>query len=196
MKPTKVALYARVSTKDKGQSVENQLPELRRFAETHQWTIYKEYVEEESGATGQRSQFKAIFADAYRRRFDMVLFWSLDRFSREGALPTLMYLNELESYGVGYKSLTEQYLDSTGLFKDAIISVLATVAKQERTRLSERTKAGLARALAKGKTLGRPGVDAETREQVKRLKATGISNRAIATALVLSPSTVAKYLVS
>jgi predicted site-specific integrase-resolvase len=87
------ALYARVSTKDKGQSTENQLPELRRFAQAHGYTVYKEYVEHESGGTGKRSEFQALFADAHQRRFDLVLFWSLDRFSREGALPTLQYLN-------------------------------------------------------------------------------------------------------
>ena len=113
---TTVALYARVSTKDKGQSTENQLPELRRFAQAYGYTIYKEYVEHESGGTGKRSEFQALFADAHRRRFDLVLFWSLDRFSREGALPTLQYLNQLQGWGVGYKSLTEQYLDSVGLF--------------------------------------------------------------------------------
>jgi DNA invertase Pin-like site-specific DNA recombinase len=79
-----------------------------------------------------------------------VLFWSLDRFSCEGALPTLQHLNLLESYSVGYKSYTEQYLDSTGIFKEAVVSILAIVAKQERVRLSERTEAGLARAKSKG----------------------------------------------
>nr|GFD30372.1 hypothetical protein [Tanacetum cinerariifolium] len=93
---TIVALYARVSTKDKGQSTENQLPELRRFAQAHDYTVYKEYVEQESGGTGKRSEFQALFADAHQRRFDLVLFWSLDRFSREGALPTLQYLNQLQ----------------------------------------------------------------------------------------------------
>jgi DNA invertase Pin-like site-specific DNA recombinase len=86
---TTVALYARVSTKDKGQSTENQLPELRRFAQAYGYTVYKEYVEHESGGTGKCSEFQALFADAHQRRFDLVLFWSLDRFSREGALPTL-----------------------------------------------------------------------------------------------------------
>ncbi len=103
---TIIALYARISTKDKGQSTENQLPELRRYAEAYGYTIYKEYVEHESGGTGKRSEFQALFADAHQRRFDLVLFWSLDRFSREGALPTLQYLNQLQGWGVGYKSLT------------------------------------------------------------------------------------------
>lgn len=192
----KVALYARVSTKDKGQSTENQLPELRRYAEAHGYPIYKEYVEQESGGTGNRAEFQVMLADAHRRLFDLVLFWSLDRFSREGALPTMQYLNQLESYGVGYKSLTEQYLDSTGLFKDAIISILATLAKQERVRLSERTKAGMARRVAQGVKMGPPSKSREQVAEIQRLKQEGKSNYAIAKALNVSANTVAKYTVN
>jgi DNA invertase Pin-like site-specific DNA recombinase len=189
----KIAIYARVSTKDKGQSTENQIPDLRRFAEAHGWSIYKEYVEEESGASRNRGEFQQLFADAYQRQFDLVLFWSLDRFSREGALPTLMYLNELDASGVGYKSYTEQYLDSTGLFKDAIVSVLATIARQERIRLSERTKAGLERAKTKGVKLGAPTKAPALIARAQALKAEGKSNGHIARGLGISPSTVAKY---
>jgi len=190
----RVAIYARVSTKDKGQSTDNQLPDLRRYAEVLGWTIYKEYAEEESGSTANREQFKKLFADAHQRKFDLVLFWSLDRFSREGALPTLQHLNTLESYGVGYKSYTEQYLDSTGIFKDAVISILAIVAKQERVRLSERTRAGVARAKAKGKQLGKPGLVQEQIDQIRRLKGSGMSNYAISKGMGLSATTVAKYI--
>lgn len=189
----KVALYARVSTKDKGQSTDNQLPDLRAYAVAHGYTVYKEYTEEESGSTAHREQFKQLFADAHKRRFDLVLFWSLDRFSREGALPTLQHLNLLESYGVGYKSYTEQYLDSTGIFKEAVVSILAIVAKQERVRLSERTKAGLARAKSKGKQLGKPSKSQADIEQIRRLKGGGMSNYAIGKTLGMSATTVAKY---
>jgi DNA invertase Pin-like site-specific DNA recombinase len=191
----KVAIYARVSTKDKGQSTDNQLPDLRAYAQVHGWTIYKEYAEEESGGTANRTQFKQLFADAHQRKFDLVLFWSLDRFSREGASATLQHLTTLESYGVGFKSYTEQYLDSTGIFKEAVISILATVAKQERVRLSERTRAGIVRAKSKGTKLGKPGLVQEQIEQIRRLKGGGMSNYAIGKALKLSATTVAKYVV-
>ena len=124
-----------------------------------------------------------------------MLFWSLDRFSREGALPTLQYLNQLERWGVGFKSLTEQYLDSTGLFKEAIISILATLAKQERVRLSERTKTGMARKVTQGVKMGPPTKSQEQIEQVRRLKGGGMSNYAIGKAMGMSASTVAKYVV-
>src|SRR5207302_1796758 len=108
----KIALYARVSTKDKGQETENQLVQLRDFAAKQGWQITREYIDRETGGTADRAQFQAMFADASRRKFDLVLFWSLDRLSREGVLETLQHLNRLTSYGVGYKSFTEQYLDS------------------------------------------------------------------------------------
>jgi DNA invertase Pin-like site-specific DNA recombinase len=63
---TTVALYARVSTKDKVQRSENQLPELRRFAQAYGYTIYKEYVKHKSGGTGRRSEFQTLFAEAHR----------------------------------------------------------------------------------------------------------------------------------
>lgn len=192
----RIAIYARVSTRDKGQSTDNQLPDLRRYAEVHGWSIYKEYAEEESGGTANRTQFQQLFADAHQRKFDMVLFWSLDRFSREGVLPTLQHLNQLESWGVGFKSYTEQYLDSTGIFKDAVISILAVVAKQERVRLSERTKAGLVRTKAKGTVLGRRAVAPEVIEQIEVLSRAGKSERAIAEQLGVSKGVVGKYKVA
>ena len=151
-----VALYARVSTKDRGQEVENQLRQLRDYCGKQGWTVHKSYIDRKSGSSADRQALKRLFDDAYRREFDLVLFWALDRFSREGVLETLQYLEKLNSYGVGWKSYTEQYLDSAGIFKEAIVSIMATLAKQERVKISERTIAGLELARAKGKRLGRP----------------------------------------
>lgn len=87
-----------------------------------------------------------------------MLFWSLDRFSREGVLETLKHLEKLNSYGVDWKSLTEEYLDSCGVFREAIIGVIAAIAKQERVRRSERALAAIERLRKQGRTdhLGRP----------------------------------------
>jgi DNA invertase Pin-like site-specific DNA recombinase len=133
------------------QDTANQLVQLRAFAATQDWTVVHEYVDIASGKNGDRQQFKSLFAAASRREFDSVLFWSLDRFSREGVFETLQYLQKLTQYGVGYRSFSEQYLDSCGMFRDAVISILAVIAKQERVRLSERTLAGLARARSQGR---------------------------------------------
>jgi DNA invertase Pin-like site-specific DNA recombinase len=69
-------------------------------------------------------------AAASRRQFDAVLFWALDRFSREGVFETLQHLQRLTSYGVGFRSFTEQYFDSCGMFRDAVIGILAAVARR------------------------------------------------------------------
>src|SRR5207244_9820924 len=100
----RVALYARVSTKDKGQETENQLAQLREFAAKQGWTVSREYVDRESGTTHERPEFQQMFEDAARRRFDVLLFWALDRLSREGVVETLQHLNRLTSYGMGNRT--------------------------------------------------------------------------------------------
>jgi DNA invertase Pin-like site-specific DNA recombinase len=189
----RVAIYARVSTKDKGQDPENQLHQLRAFAERH-GTVYKVFTEEVSGGKSERSEFKQLLLEAYQQQFDLVVFWRLDRFSREGALATLRYLKELKDHGVNYKSFTEPYLDSLGPFGDVIVSMLATIAAQDLIKISENTKAALAKKKATGMQLGAPSKSADLIAQVRRLKISGASNQAIARALKMSPSTVAKYL--
>lgn len=185
----KISLYARVSTKDKGQETENQLVQLREFAAKQDWHVTREYIDRETGGTSDRAEFQAMFADASRRKFDLVLFWSLDRLSREGVLETLQHLSRLTACGVGYKSFTEQYLDSCGIFKDAVIGILAVIAKQERVRLSERTKAGLAIARSKGRQIGRPRLQVQPSE-ITRLRSSGLSLRAIGRELGISEGSV------
>jgi DNA invertase Pin-like site-specific DNA recombinase len=189
----RVAIYARVSTKDKGQDPENQLHQLREFAERH-GRIYHVFTDQESGGKAGRTAFQQLLLEAYQQRFDLVVFWRLDRFSREGALATLRYLKELKDHGVNYKSFTEPYLDSLGPFGDVIVSMLDNIAAQDLIKISENTKAALAKKRAAGVQLGAPSKSADAIEQVRRLKASGASNQAIARALKMSPSTVAKYL--
>src|SRR3954449_5455207 len=152
----RVDLYGRVSKDDGKQDTENQLHELREFCQNSRWSVEHEYVDRASGKTADRPQFKRMFEDAAKRKFDLVLFWSLDRFTREGVLETLNHLQRLSTYGVGWRSYQEHYLDSCGPFRDVVISLMATLAKQERLRISERTRAGLKRARREGKILGRP----------------------------------------
>ena len=190
---TRVALYARVSTKDKRQDTENQLAQLRQFCETQRWAVVHEYVDKTTGKHSDREQFQRLFADASQRQFDVVLFWSLDRFSREGVRETLNHLERLDNYGVGYRSFTEQYLDSCGIFKDAVLAILAVIAKQERVRLSERTIAGLQRARKAGRVGGRPKVVCD-RIKVQRLHQAGKSLGEIAAAVGVSKSSVHRIL--
>ncbi|MDO7852974.1 recombinase family protein [Hymenobacter convexus] len=188
----RVAIYARVSTNDKGQDPDNQVHQLRAFAEKH-GTIHKVYTEEVSGGKSDRAQFKLLLLEAYQKKFDLVVFWRLDRFSREGALPTLKYLKELRDHGVDCKSFTEPYLDSLGPFGDVIVSMLATIAAQDLIKISENTKAALAKKKAAGTKLGAPTKAAAVVENARALKGEGKSNGYIARMLGISPSTVAKY---
>jgi len=189
----RVALYARVSTKDKRQDTENQLTQLRQFTSTQGWAVAAEYVDRATGKHSDREQFQRLFQDASQRKFDLVLFWSLDRFSREGVRETLNHLERLSSYGVAYRSFTEQYLDSCGLFKDAVLAILAVIAKQERVRLSERTIAGLEKARKAGRVGGRPKVVCD-RRKVERLREAGLSLSAIARKVKVSKSSIHRML--
>lgn len=187
------AIYTRVSTKDKGQECANQILQLREFATKQGWQIVAEYSDQASAkGTNGRHEFVRMFTDAEAKRFDVLLFWSLDRLSREGVVKTLGHLERLTAAGVGYRSFTEQYLDSCGIFKEAVISILATVAKQERLRISERVKAGIARVRKPGDRWGAaPVVD---RNAIVTRKSQGMSNRAIAKDLGCSHQTVNRVL--
>jgi DNA invertase Pin-like site-specific DNA recombinase len=191
----KVAIYARVSTKTKGQDVENQLRLLRDYCNNMGYEIYQEYTDQESGTKSDRPAFNRLFSDGAKRKFDLILFWSLDRFSREGTRKTIFYLQQLDDYGILYKSFTEQYLDSTGIFKDVIISILSTLAKQEQIRLSERVMAGLEKAKSKGRLGGRPRIPQETVDQIWALNQQGLSQRKIGKVVNVHHRTVAQYLI-
>lgn len=193
----RIAIYARVSTNKKAddpkrQETENQRRQLREYAERNGWVVTREYVDLESGTSSARREFEELFVDARQRHFDLVLFWSLDRFSREGVLPTLSHLQRLSDYGVAFRSLTEEYIDSAGMFKDAIISILATLAKQEAVRQSERVRAGLERARASGKVLGRPKSAEHRADAVRALRDAGKSLRAVARELGISHTSVVR----
>jgi DNA invertase Pin-like site-specific DNA recombinase len=184
----KIAIYARVSTTK--QDTENQLAQLYEFAAKQDWQVFHSYVDVESGSTSDRVEFQRMFCDASKRKFDLVLFWALDRFSRQGVLDTLQHFNRLESYGVSYKSFTEPFFDSCGVFKDAVVAIMATLAKQERVKRAERTRAGLAVARAKGKILGRPMTVKVHAADVARLRTQGHSLRAIGRSLGISEGSV------
>ena len=143
----------------------------------------------------EASTLSAMFADALARKFDLLLFWSFDRLSPEGVAATLNHLERLTGYGVGWRSHTEEYLDSTGLFKDAVIAILATVAKQERIRRSERAKAAIQKLRRRGTVehLGRPRA-VFNRDRARELVAKGWSYAKIGAELGVSAMTVYRVL--
>ena len=149
---TSAAIYARVSTFD--QEPENQLQELRRYVQARGW-VGKDYVDRGvSGAKDHRPALDSLVADAKRRRFDILVVWRLDRLGR--SLKHLIgLLDELQSLGVAFVSLAEG-IDATTPAGRLQMHILGAIAEFERGRIVERVRAGMARARAAGKHLGRP----------------------------------------
>jgi DNA invertase Pin-like site-specific DNA recombinase len=195
VKHVRAGLYLRVSTEK--QELENQRAEIAPFIERRGWKLEFTFEDVVSGGKKEsdRPGFAAMLKAAHQRKFDLLVFWALDRLTREGTRATLNYLQRLESKGVDYVSYQEQWLDSTGPFKDVMISMFATLAKQERARISERTIAGLKVARAKGKKLGRPRLSEETVLTVLSLhRDAGIGARKIAKSTGVPLGTVSAIL--
>lgn len=125
-----VAIYVLVSTSSNKQDNDNQFHKLRAFAAQY-GTVYKVYVDQESIDKAHRTGFKYLLQAAYKKEFDLVVFWCLNRFSYGGALATLRCLKELSAHGIDYKSYTEPYLDSLSPCGDAIIAMLSTIVAQD-----------------------------------------------------------------
>lgn len=150
----KAVIYVRVSTGK--QEADNQLLQLREYCQKQGYRIEHEFVDVISGKETSRPEYDKMFRAAHKRLFDIIIFWDISRFSRAGTLHTLQKLKELENCGVKWHSYQDAYLSSVGEFKDVVISIMSTLAKIERQKISERTKAGLERAKLKGKKPGRP----------------------------------------
>jgi DNA invertase Pin-like site-specific DNA recombinase len=186
----RIAIYGRVSTKKQDEM--NQLLQLREFVGTQAgWTLEKEYIDRVSGAgRKERPQFQQMLADASQRKFDLLLYWSLDRLSREGIVKTISYLEQLRGWGVGWRSYTQPFLDTGNeMVNSIVLSVLAAVAKQERVTISERTRAGLQRAVKAGRRLGRRPVRVDV-QQARKLQRDGLGLRPIAKRLKISVNTL------
>jgi DNA invertase Pin-like site-specific DNA recombinase len=154
----KAALYLRVSTTE--QNVDNQLPALEAYANSRGWQIVETYRENESAwRAGHQRELARLLADIRggKRKYDVLLIWALDRLSRQGIGPLLQLINSFEVYGCHVVSVNENWTHpDAGPMREMFIAMSAWAAKFESDRRSERTKAGLARAIANGKKLGRP----------------------------------------
>jgi len=151
---TTVALYARVSTTDR-QNCDNQLLELRQYCDARGWIVHQEFVDHGiSGSKERRPALDELVAQARRRKFGVVLCWRLDRLGRN-LRHLVMLLEELRDLGVGFVSLGEG-IDLATPAGRLQLHILAALAEFERGRIQERVCAGLARARAQGKRLGRP----------------------------------------
>ncbi|WP_200177388.1 recombinase family protein, partial [Ectothiorhodospira shaposhnikovii] len=189
----RVAIYARVSTD--GQTTENQIMELRAVAERNGWNVVEEYRDHGiSGAKGrdQRPALDRLMKATVRRQHDVVMVWAVDRLGR--SLQDLVsFLGEVHAKGVDLY-LHQQGVDTTTPGGKALFQMLGVFAEFERSMIQERVKAGLQRAKAQGKTLGRPKVAPEIEERIKAARASGMGIRKVATTVGVGVSTVQRVL--
>lgn len=173
----RIAIYARVSTSE--QSADMQLTELREHSLRRGWVVASEYIDEGiSGTKSSRPQLDKLMVDARRRKFDVVLVWRFDRFARSTA-HLLSALDEFRALDIDFVSLNES-IDTTTPLGKMVFTIVAAVAELERSIICERVRAGVARAVANGKRLGRPRGSRIDADRVGELRATGLSTRQIA----------------
>ena len=181
----RAALYARVSTAD--QTCENQLLELRAYAGARGWTIVRDFVD--AGVSGSRERRPALddlTKEARRRRFDVLVVWRLDRLGRS-LKHLVVTLDEFAAVGIAFVSLNEG-IDCTTPAGKLQLHLLAAIAEFERSRIIERVRAGLARAKAQGKRLGRPRIKPAPADL------SGMSVRQAASLWGVSKSTAARWI--
>jgi DNA invertase Pin-like site-specific DNA recombinase len=186
-KGKRVALYARVSTS--GQTVENQKRELEAVADRHGWQIVSVFEDKGiSGAKDKRPGLDRLMLGVHRRDFDLVAAWSVDRVGR--SLQHLLgFLGELKAKGVDLY-LHQQGLDTSTPAGKAMFQMLGVFAEFERAMIVERVHAGLRRAKAQGKRLGRPRVAADVELRIRRELTKGTGIRAVARKLGVGVGTV------
>src|SRR6266487_4742546 len=187
-----VALYARVSTLDKGQDPETQLLALRAYAARRGFVPAGEYVDYASGTRDDRPQYQALLAAARKRHIDVVLVWRYDRCARS-TQALVQALKEFHSLGVDFISYQEN-IDTTTPQGELIFTVMASIAQFESALMSERVKAGMARAKAQGKRISRAPLAEELQAQIMALAAEGLSIHQIGKQLGLGYGTAWKYI--
>jgi len=171
---SRAALYLRVS--DPNQHTENQLPPLKAYCQSRGWEMAGVYSENESAwRNGHQAELARLLDDTRsgRRKYDIVLCWALHRLSRQGATAILNLVNALHAYGVKVVSLQEPWTELPGELGEVLFAIAGWVARMESERRSERTKAGLARAVRNGAKLGRP----KGATDKKRRRKSGYLNR-------------------
>lgn len=188
----RIALYARVSTKNKEQDPETQLMPLRDYAKARGLVIVEEYVDIGiSGSKERRPSLDRLMTDARRRRFDAVIVARFDRFARS-VKHLVTALDEFNHLGLDFVSLNESIDTATPMGKMVFV-ILGAVAELERNLIRERVVAGVSRARKEGKHLGRPHVIVD-REKIRNCAGSGQSVKSIAKQFGIGRATVDRIL--
>ena len=186
----RIAIYARVSTKD--QSCELQVRDLRAYCAARGFDLIREYIDVgQSGAKDSRPELNKLMDDARKRQFDAIVVWRFDRFARS-TKHLLTALEEFRSLGIQFISYQENVDTSTPLGQ-ALFTIVSAVAQLERELIRERVSAGIRNARANGKKLGRPKTSVD-RAQVMQFREQGQSLQQIATNLGIGYGTVRSLL--
>jgi DNA invertase Pin-like site-specific DNA recombinase len=188
----RVALYARVSTLDKGQDPETQLIQLREFAQRRNFEIIGEFIDYASGTSEERKQYKLMMDAAKKRKLDVVLVWRYDRFARS-TQALVNALKEFKTLGIDFISYQEN-IDTTTPTGELIFHVMASLAQFESALISERVKAGMQRAKAQGKNISRPKLSKIKLKEIMDLKEQGLSMNQISKKSGVAYGTVYNYL--
>lgn len=190
--PKRVALYARVSTLDKGQDPETQLRLLREYADRRGFHIQGEYVDTAPGTTEERGQYRIMLELARKRKLDVALVWRYDRFARS-TRALVNALKEFQSLRVDFISYQEN-IDTTTPTGELIFHAMASLAQFESALISQRVRAGMARAKAQGKHIARPRLAAAKQEQIRLLHQRGLSINRISKQIEVAYGTVYNYI--
>jgi DNA invertase Pin-like site-specific DNA recombinase len=187
----RAGLYARVSTDDRGQDPETQLRQLREYAARRGFEVAGEFVDYASGTRNDRPQFKRLMEAARRRELDVVLVWRYDRFARS-TQALVNALMEFRALGVDFISYQEN-VDTTTPQGELVFGMMASLAQFESSLISERVRAGMARAKAQGKRVSRPPLPEATRRKIEELRRAGKSINAIHKELKIGYGTAWNY---
>jgi DNA invertase Pin-like site-specific DNA recombinase len=197
MKISRVAIYARVSTHEHEgkQDPETQLYQLRQYAAARDFTIIREFIDYATGRNEQRPQYQQLLDLVRKRQTDIVLVWRYDRFDRfaRSTKALITALNEFRTLAVNFISYQEN-IDTTTPQGKMVFTIMASLAQFESALIAERTRAGMARALAQGKQTWRPTIPTATQVQIAILRKQGTSINQIAKQLGIAYATAHKYI--
>jgi len=192
VKPTRCAIYLRVSDPSK-QTVENQRADCEAVAHARGYKLIEVY-EEGASAAAVRPVFQRMMSDARQRRFDVLVIWAIDRFGRSFVY-NILDVVDLDRLGVLVVSVKESWLDTTsGMVRQILVGIFSAMAEHERERHKQRVRAGMERARAEGRPLGRPRRSPIALSAARDDVARGVSVRQAAKKRGIAQSTLRDFL--